>query len=237
MLDAISSAHIAMLQDQAKLQSISQNVTNMQTPGYKRELTENVGFDEQLQAQMTSVMQKLQHTTQYSQGTFSQSQIPTNLALTGEGFFEVQTNDGVFYTRRGDFHVNEQGELAMPSGAKLLGNGGVLRVDDNPFTIDSSGGLFIDHHKVEQVSVVQFSNPQALNYQGQGLYTSDETPQPTSGTTRVLQGFLEQSNVKSVDEMMEMIKTSRHFESSQRIMRAADGLVSTAIKQLGEGTG
>lgn len=237
MLDAITASQIAMLQDQAKLQSISQNVANMQTPGYKRELIENVGFDEQLQAQMATVTQQLQHSTQHSQGTFIQSKIPNELALAGDGFFEVQTNEGVFYTRRGDFHVNEQGELATATGAKLLGKGGILRVDDNPFTIDSSGGLFIDHHKVEQVSVVQFSNPDALNYQGQGLYTSEESPLPTNGKTHVLQGFIEQSNVKSVDEMMEMIKTSRHFESSQRVMRAADGLMSTAINQLGEGNG
>lgn len=235
MLDAITASQIAMLQDKAKLESISQNVANMQTPGYKRELTENVGFDEQLQAQMATVTQKLQYSTQYSQGTFTQSRLPNELALAGDGYFEVQTNEGIFYTRRGDFHVNEQGELATPTGAKLLGKSGVLRVDDNPFSIDSNGNLLIDHHKVEQVSVVQFSNPQSLNYLGQGLYSSEESPIPANGTTRVLQGFLEQSNVKSVDEMMEMIKTSRHFESSQRVMRVADELLSTAIHQLGEG--
>ncbi len=237
MLDAITASQIALLQDKAKLESISQNVANMQTPGYKRELSENVGFDEQLQAQMATVVQQLQHSTQYSQGTFTQSRLPNELALAGDGYFEVQTNDGVFYTRRGDFHVNEQGELATPTGARLLGKSGVLRVDDNPFTIDSNGNLLIDHHKVEQVSVVQFSNPQALNYLGQGLYTSDESPLPNNGTTHVLQGFLEQSNVKSVDEMMEMIKTARHFESSQRVMHVADELMSTAIHQLGEERG
>lgn len=235
MLDAITASHIAMLQDKAKLESISQNVANMQTPGYKRELTENIGFDEQLQAQMTTVTQQLQHSTQYSQGAFTQSRLPNELALAGDGYFEVQTSEGVFYTRRGDFHVNEQGELATPTGAKLLGKGGILRVDDNPFTIDSNGNLLIDNHKVEQVSIVRFSNPQALNYLGQGLYTSEDSPLPANDTTRVLQGFIEQSNVKSIDEMLEMIKTSRHFESSQRVMRVADELMSTAIHQLGEG--
>ena len=131
--------------------------------------------------------------------------------------------------------MNEHGELATATDALLLGQGGVLRVDDNAFSIDASGGLFIDHRRVDQLNVVQFSNPNALTYQGQGLYESQEPALPASQSTHVLQGYLEQANVKSIDEMMEMVKTSRHFEASQRVMRTADGLLSTAINQLGEG--
>lgn len=235
MLDAISTAQIAMLQDQLRLQMVSQNVSNMQTPGYKRQLVESIGFNEQLQAQMATVLQQMPAYTQNVQGTSVQSHIPSELALSGEGYFEVQTDEGVFYTRRGDFHVNDQGELVTVTGARLLGKSGPLRVDDNSFTIDSAGWLFIDNRKTDQVNIVQFEHPDQLNYRGQGLYESQQSPVPFDGKTRVLQGFLEQSNVKSVDEMMEMVKTSRHFEASQRIMRTADALLSTAINQLGEG--
>lgn len=235
MLDAITASQVAMLQDQLRLQSISQNVSNMQTPGYKRQLIENVGFDEQLQAQMATVGDQMHLSNQSVQGAFVQSRNPCELALAGDGYFEVQTDAGIFYTRRGDFHVNEQGELATATGARLLGKGGVLRVDDNPFSIDSNGGVFIDNHKVDQVNVVQFTRAEGLIYQGQGLYESQESALPAESTTRVLQGYLEQSNVKSIDEMMEMVKTSRHFETSQRVMRAADSLLSAAINQLGEG--
>ena len=235
MLDAITATQVALLQDQLRLQSISQNVSNMQTPGYKRQLIEGAGFDEQIQAQMATVLESMQSSTQTQQGTFVQSGVPHELALAGEGYFEVQTDEGLLYTRRGDFHVNEQGELATTTGARLMGKGGVLRVDDNPFTIDRSGALFIDQHQVEQINVVQFSDSNALNYKGQGLYESLEKPLPTSSATHVLQGYLEQSNVKSVDEMMDMVKTSRHFEATQRVMRTADGLLSMAINQLGEG--
>lgn len=235
MLDAISTAQIAMLQDQLRLQMISQNVSNMQTPGYKRQLIESIGFDEQLQSQMAHVSQQMITSTQNVQGTSIQSRLPNELALSGDGYFEVQTDSGVFYTRRGDFHVNEQGELTTVTGARLLGKSGTLHVDDNAFTIDTNGWLFVDNHKVDQVNVVQFTHPEQVNYIGQGLYESQQTPNPSDGKTRVLQGFLEQSNVKSIDEMMEMVKTSRHFEASQRIMRTADSLLSTAINQLGEG--
>ena len=228
MLDAITATQVAMLQDQLRLQSISQNTSNMQTPGYKRQLIDSMGFDEQIHAQMNLV-------TENRQGTLVQSGLPNELALSGDGYFEVQTDNGIFYTRRGDFHVNENGELVTVTGAKLLGKGGILRVNDNPYHIDVHGGLFIDNRLVDQINIVQFSKPETLHYQGQGLYHSVEVPRQATNTTHVRQGYLEQSNVTSIDEMMEMVKTSRHFEASQRIMRTADDLLSFAIQQLGEG--
>lgn len=235
MLDAISATQVAMLEDQLRLQSISQNVSNMQTPGYKRQLIESLSFDEQFQVQMATVSQQIKLSTQNVQGAFVQSQHPNEMALAGDGYFEVQTDKGVFYTRRGDFHVNEQGELTTATGARVMGKGGSLRVDDNAFTIDSNGWIFVDNHKIDQINIVQFAHPEQLRYQGQGLFASEEMPAPANSATHVLQGHLEQSNVKSIDEMMEMVKTSRHFEAAQRVMRTADGLLSTAINQLGEG--
>ncbi len=235
MLDAITATQIAMLQDQLRLQSISQNVSNIQTSGYKRQLIESTGFDTLTQANMASVSETMQLSRQDGQGTFVQSKQLNELAIAGEGYFEVQTDNGVFYTRRGDFHVNNQGELVTATGAKLLGKTGAIRIDDNAYSIDSKGIVFIDNQKIDQVSVVQFSNPDALIYQGEGLFESQETPVAAGVTTQVLQGYIEQSNVKSIDEMMNMVKTSRHFEASQRVMRTADELLSSAINQLGEG--
>lgn len=235
MLDALTATQLAMEFDQLKLQSISQNVANMNTPGFKRQLVEYAGFDEQLQPQINTVIQQMQRTQIKTQGSLTQTQNINDLALTGEGYFQVQSDKGVFYTRRGDFQVNNQGELCTATGEALLGQGGTIKVDDNSFTIDAQGALYIDHHKVDQLNLVQFNQPQLLNYEGNGLYQTDESPIPVDRSTRVLQGFIEQSNIKSIDEMMDMVKTSRHFEASQRVMRTADNLLATAINQLGEG--
>lgn len=235
MLDAITYAQVAMLQDQLRLQSISQNISNMQTPGYQSQRLETTGFNEQLQADMATVSQQVHLSTEHLQGSFVSSKRPNELALAGNGYFEVQTDNGVFYTRRGDFHINAQGELATAAGARLLGKSGVLRVDDNSFNIDTSGNVFIDNRKVDQINIVEFDNQELLTYQGSGLYATEAMPRPADAATRVIQGSLEQSNVKSLDEMMDMIKTSRHFESVQRVMHIADSLMSVAINQLGEG--
>jgi flagellar basal body rod protein FlgG len=235
MLDAITATQLAMEFDQLKLQSISQNVANMNTPGFKRQLVESNGFDELLQPQLNTVIQQMQRTQIKTQGTLNQTHQPTDVALTGNSYFQVQSEQGVYYTRRGDFQINNQGELCTATGETVLGKGGTIKVEGSNFTIDAQGSLYIDHHKVDQLNIVQFNQPQMLQYTGNGLYQTEESPNPSDGSTRVLQGFIEQSNVKSIDEMMDMVKTSRHFESSQRVMRTADNLLATAINQLGEG--
>ncbi|KTD35771.1 flagellar basal body rod protein FlgF [Legionella nautarum] len=235
MIDAIKATEIAMLQDQLRLQSVSQNIANMQTPGYKRQLLDNISFSEQLDTEISFASQQLQTAQLFTQGTVVQTQNQHEIALSGDGFFEVQTKEGIFYTRRGDLRVNERGELALSTGALILGKSGPLQVNDNAFTIDSQGIVYVDNQKIDQLNLVQFTQVQKLNYRGQGLYEALSSPSPVTSSTRVLQGFIEQSNVKSIDEMLELLKTSRHFEASQRIMRTADGLLSTAINQLGEG--
>ncbi|WP_185967276.1 flagellar basal body rod C-terminal domain-containing protein [Legionella israelensis] len=83
--------------------------------------------------------------------------------------------------------------------------------------------------------MVDFKNDSSLSYAGHGLYQCNTAPEPVNSATYILQGFVEQSNVKSIDEMTEMLKISRHFEASQKIMRMADALISSAVNQLGEG--
>ncbi len=235
MLDAISAAHVGMLQDEMRLQTINQNVSNMQTPGFKSLDINNLGFDEHIDANMNSIKQQMDLITEHRQGTLTESKRSSDLALSGPGFFQVQTPEGVFYMRRGDFHVNAEGELETPTGALLLGQSGVLHVDGHAYTIDHAGQVFIDNQKIDQINVVEFSHPETLTYQGEGLYHSEDAGMSANQSTQILQGYIEQSNVQSVDQMMEMIKTSRHFEISQRIMRTADGLLSSAIHELGEG--
>lgn len=235
MLDAIKATQLAMEFDQLKLQSVNQNIANMNTPGFKKQVIENKGFDEQLQVHLTNVISQLDRSRINIQGTLSETHNPGDLALSGEGYFQVQNEQGIFYTRRGDFKINNQGELVTATGETVLGKSGIIRIDDNSFTVDAQGMVIVDHRKVDQLNIVQFNQSQLLTYTGNGLYQTEESPTPCASTTQVHQGFIEQSNVKSIDEMMEMIKISRHFEANQKIMHTVDKLLASAINQLGEG--
>lgn len=235
MLDAVTATQLAMDFDQLKLQAISHNIANTSTPGYKRQLVDQIEFDQFLTGNVQSAQQQLINAQQNTQGSFNQTHNEKDLAISGDGYFQVQNEQGVYYTRRGDFQINQRGELTTATGETLISNGGAIQIDDHSFNVDTSGSLSIDKRKVAQISLVRFEETNALRYVGNGLYQTDESPIPTDGKTRLLQGFVEQANVKSVDEMMDMMAMSRHFEASQRIMRAADSLLSTAINQLGEG--
>lgn len=235
MLDALTASQFAMQMDQLKLQTISQNVANMNTPGFKRQLLESRGFAEQLQANLSEVLTQTDASQIKTQGIIAQSHNPADFAIAGEGYFQVQGDQGVFYTRRGDFHINAHGELTTATGETVLGKSGVIRVDDSSFTVDAQGTIVVDHRKIDQLNVVQFEHTNDLRYVGNGLYQSEQPANPVTANTRIMQGFIEQSNVKSVDEMMDMVKLSRHFEASQRVMRLSDNLLSNAINQLGEG--
>lgn len=235
MLDAVTATQLAMDFDQLKLQTISHNIANTSTPGYKKQIVDQLEFDQFLTGNVQSAQQQLLSSQKNTQGSFNQTHNDKDLAISGDGYFQVQNEQGVYYTRRGDFKINQRGELTTATGETLIGDGGVIQIDDHSFSVDTSGSVSIDKRKVAQIPIVRFQEANSLRYVGNGLYQTDESPIPINGKTRLLQGFLEQANVKSVDEMMDMMAMSRHFEASQRIMRTADNLLSTAINQLGEG--
>lgn len=235
MLDAITTSQIALLKDQLLLQGVTQNISNMNTPGYKREILIHGGFDEHLVPNQEQVTRSMQSKHIHEQGTLNQTNRQLDIAISGSGYFEVQNDQGIFYTRRGDFHINERGELSTASGALVLGRNGPIHLDEGNFSCDRSGNIYIDHQKTDQLRVVTFHKASSLDYVGQSLYKSPESAQTLANKSQVLQGFVEQANVKSVDEMMEMLKISRHFEANQRVMRMADTMMAAAINQLGDG--
>lgn len=235
MLDALNATQIAMEMDQLKMQSITHNISNINTPGFKKQILDNPSFAQMIEPKTSLLMQQLKTISQNIQGTFTQTNHAADLAISGEGYFQVQNDQGLFYTRRGDFKINAMGELTTATGELVLGKGGVIKLDDQDFNINTQGEILVEHHKIEQLQIVQFKETQALEYMGNGLYQTQESPTPCDHHTQVLQGMLEQSNVKSIDEMMDLVKTSRHFEASQRILKVSDSMLSTAINQLGEG--
>lgn len=234
MLDAISTSQLAMNIDQLKLQTISNNIANINTPGFKKEHLEQLEFNDFLIPSISQAMQQVSKQELSVQGTLMQTDNPKDFALSGAGYFQVQGELGVYYTRRGDFHLNQKGELVTATNEQVLGRGGVIQIDSDTFSVDKQGNLLVDHKKVDKLQLAQFEHPETLRYVGNGLYQSDESPNLMNANTQVLQGFIEQSNVKSIDEMMQMVSTSRHFEATQKILRTADSMLSMAINQLGE---
>ncbi len=236
MIDAINSAQRAMNQGQLELESVSQNISNIHTPGFKRQITINGSFENALLADKPAIEKSMTLTHVHRQGMLDKTNGTFDFAIKGDGFFVVQLKDGYAFTRRGDFHLNKSGELVTFDGHPVMGQGGSIRLDNDQVSIKSDGTIYQDERAVGKLSIVHFKNPERLITLGGGYFQAKEAgTELESNNSQIKQGFLEQSNVKSVDEMTEMMRISREFQTSQRLMRQADEMMGQAINNLGEG--
>lgn len=168
------------------------------------------------------------------QGTNSQ----TDVALSGDGFFSVQSPAGeTFYTRNGNFSVNDQNELVTQEGYNVLGilpGGGTapITVDSTNFTIDQNGFVQSGQGAQQFLYITSFENQADLTHVGDTLYQGENgTPVGTGFSTR--QGYVEQSNVDMVDVMSDMMQISREFEANQKMLRTTDETLRRATQEIG----
>ena len=196
--------------------------------------------------------------TVFEQGTLTPTHNPLDLGLKGEGFIEMLTPTGVRFTRKGNFSINKEGEMVNDQGFKVLnalnipeetlrdpasiGNiptpeSRVVRLPTNsPITINLEGEILTREGSIGKLSVVEFKDMHALRKEGNSLYVSPDEANivRTNTKTTVNQGFLEGSNVNAIEEMSELIKAHRHFESIQKAINAYDSISGKAANDIGK---
>jgi flagellar basal-body rod protein FlgF len=182
--------------------------------------------------------------TDLSQGALKNTGDPMDLAIEGQGFFEVATGNGLRFTRSGHLKVDGEGRLVTSEGHPVLAEGGAggdaaqraLRVSgQRPITISYSGEVYDGDQLVGKLSVVDFQNRDALMKQGSSLYSLrsgfNGQPQAAPGV-KIHQGFSELSNVNVVEEMADMILASRAFETNQKSIKAFDEMDEKLVNQV-----
>jgi flagellar basal-body rod protein FlgG len=171
-----------------------------------------------------------------SQGDFSQTGNPLDLAIQGQGFFQITLPSGeTAYTRSGAFHLDNQGNIVTADG-NPMDPGITIPPNATTVTIGSDGTVSVTvpgQAQAQQVGTMQlaiFQNPGGLNSIGNNLFLATEasgdpivgTPGGTEGEGTIQQGYLEQSNVDVVEEFIQMIVAQRSYEASSRVVQAAD---------------
>jgi len=253
MHEIYAVALAAMHQDMARLDRIATNLSNAATPGYKREVVAGRPFTELVSAaaapEATAIgavgdAQGLRVVSDVRPGTLKLTGEPFDLALEGAGYFEVQMPDGLAYTRQGNFHVDARGRLVTVEGYPVMGTSGEIVLSTQSPVIDAIGKVTepnatgvgsVPGASVAQLRVVQFDKPDRLTRMGGGLLRP-VSADPGSGLAqpKVRQGALENSNVNSMEEMVQLIQTMRHVESVQRALQGYDEILGTAIRKLGD---
>ena len=154
------------------------------------------------------------------------------MALEGPGFFVIDTPQGEALSRRGDFRLDSEGRLVNHDGLPVLGRAGGIVLEGTP-QISADGTLRVAGETVAQLRVAQVAPDSQLVSLGNDLYRAPQLPEGDDAA-RVRQGFLETSNVDSVQEMVRLIETMRHFEAVQRFVTGYDSMVGKAISELGK---
>lgn len=196
--------------------------------------------------------------TVFEQGTLIPTNNPLDVALQGEGFIEVLSPTGVRFTRKGNLSLSRDGELVTDQGFKVLTalnateenlrdpasigsfptpEERILKVPTNmKLTINNEGEILTRDGAIGKLSVVEFKDKHALRKEGNSLYLTPNEANivRTNIKTNVNQGFLEGSNVNAIEEMSELIKAHRHFESIQKAINAYDQISGKAANDIGK---
>ena len=223
--------------DFSRLTIQSQNLSNIDTVGYKRQVALTSGFDARL-GELSSVDGRDYQTTTVSDvrpGVLKQTGRALDLALDGDGFFSVRTASGVRYTRRGDFTVAAGGRLVTAQGDVVLAGGGDLVLPNSDVRVDSEGKVYDGDRQLGQIDVVQFDDPRKLQYVGDAQFEAAAASPTTDRTvTQVRSGYLEASNVQPAHEMTALMGISRQVELTRGVLTSRDEMLDSAINTLAQ---
>lgn len=256
MVKGLYAAYTGMVNQQNRMDVLTNNLANSATVGFKKEGATSQSFDSVLAYKIKDSSEgryarnigtmnlgvKIgENYTDFSQGAFRTTENTFDLALSGNGFFACEyTNKSgetsVKYTRDGSFTLNVRGELVTKDGDFVLdANGNHIILDPNKNTmIDQTGAIIQDGQTVAQLQVTDFEDYNYLEHFGENYYTPVDGAETKAADAAVFSGHLEQSNVTVVNEMVELISVSRNYETNQKMIQSIDGTLEIAANQLGK---
>lgn len=235
-----NSGHVSLSQQlvlRRELDVIANNLANMNTNAFRGQ---RMAFVEHLTeagpGQQTFFVQGLATVRDLSEGQAIRTSNNLDVAISGEGYFEVEGEDGPLYTRDGAFGLNEEGQLVTRDGLPVLGNGGSpinLSAATGPVTISASGTISIGQGPLGQLTLVRFENEQNLARLPGGLYDANGEEPQEAEDAKVLQGHVEGSNVVGITEMARMMKVVRAYKLANTVSKEEDKRQRKAIEVLG----
>jgi flagellar basal-body rod protein FlgG len=193
--------------------------------------------DEELNPFVNREIQTDEVYTDYSEGTVRKTDNPLDCAIQGSGFFSVMTpQNGVAYTRNGNFSMDADGFLVTGDGSRVLGKNGYIRFRGNEdIRIHSDGAVYQGQELIDRLKIADFKKPYAMLKQGSNRFIPENPAEKVIASPgfSVKQGYLEQSNVNMIKNMVDMIATFRNFEADQRALSAQDQTLDKAVNQVG----
>jgi flagellar basal-body rod protein FlgG len=226
-----------------QLDAIAENLANSATPGYRRLQATSRTFDQMLAEERARVASddKARYSpirVDFTPGPIRQTARSLDFAIRGDGFFEVSKDGQPYYTRKGDFQIDNEGRLTTAEGLLVEGAGGPITIPRNivpgSIAMDERNNLRSGNQTLGTLKVVSFQDNGKLQRIGNTLFavpTDMQAEEPTD--TAVVNGALEGSNAAVSEELVDMITCIRNFESCQRMIRSQDENTGRMIQQIG----
>ena len=243
MLRSLYIASTGMLAQRKKMDIVTNNIINIDTTGYKKDTLITRSFQDLMIERLDGSYIGPQNTgvhvddvaTSFDQGDLDPTDRLSDVALEGEGFFVVNTADGLRYTRDGAFAVSPDGYLVNADGNYVQGNNGRIYVGSGEFTISEQGNVIVNGATVDRLRVVTFGDLTGLEKVGANMFAAGTAgaPQPAADC-KVRQGYLEGSNVDMSEEMVTMVELNRAYQVNQRVLTMLDQSLGKTVNEVGK---
>lgn len=245
MIRGIYTAASGMVAESLRNDVISNNLANANTAGFKKDVAINRDFATVLidrindgpvasVGEVGSGVQLDEVAVIHSGGAVRPTGNDFDMAIDGNGYFTLQTPNGIRYTRNGSFTRNGQNELVDSEGNRVLGQRGPIRINGDKMTVSSDGQVMMDGIAVDRLRLAQFQNENQLTKEGNSLYIAPAGVQARQATGQVEQGYLEQSNVNVVSEMVNLINGFRAYEINSKSVQTEDQMLDKAVNEVGK---
>lgn len=240
-----------ILSQTRRLDVIGNNMTNLSTPGYKAETYTDRTFEEVLISRVGNkdksgaavigtesyILAPDQLYVNQTQGAMRETGMPLDFAIQGDGFFAIQTENGVEYTRDGAFSLDEQGRLCLAGHGLVLGPDGapVTLTQDQQIRADSAGRIYdaSTGGYMGQVGVFTFADNGQLAKGTSGLFLANGQQAQAAAASTVMWKCTEESNVDMLKEMTQMLTAQRALQGGAQVLKLYDSLLTKATTEVG----
>lgn len=233
----------SMVTQNRNMNVISNNMSNVSTPGYKSDTLVGTTFREEMLYRYdregktpvgtVSWMNVAdERITDYSEGGLRETGSALDVALNGNGFFAVQTDNGLVYTRNGSFNLDNQGYLMLQGVGRVMGVNGPIRLTTDKVTIDTQGNITSEDgwQYFGRLRIVDFADYNQLTKITGGVFRANGQALNAGADTTVTQKYLEDSNVSMVEEMTAMMSGQRALQSASQLLKMYDQLNGRAVQ-------
>jgi flagellar basal-body rod protein FlgF len=242
MLQGISIATQGMTALMDKQDQIANNLANINTTGFKQsglftKTFQKILSNDSNQPFVNTEIKPDNVYVDYSEGAMVKTGAPLDLFVKGSGFLTVMTSEGIRYTRNGNLSLNKEGLLVTSDGSKVMGKDGVIKIDKDAgaISINENGEVVQDGETIETLRISDFNKPYSLVREGNGYFNTQDSDEKViqSDGFAIEQGFLEESNVSVIGNMVNMISAYRNYEADQKAVQSQDQTLDKAVNQIG----